>query len=100
MQDSAFRGMDTNTYPLSNSQMNIWNLEKANQGTSINVICESIRVRGVFDITLVQQCLNLLLEQDGTLRTQVTLFGKEPVQYEVPYEQRQFPVYDFTTTKR
>ncbi len=98
MQDAAFRGMNVQAYPLSNSQINIWNLERANQGTSINVICEAIRIRGVFDISLIQQCLNIIVKSDISLRTQISVSSGEPMQYEVPFTEKQFPVYDFTTT--
>ncbi len=98
MHDVAFRGMNIERYPLSNSQMNIWNLEKSNQGTSINVICESIHIRGTFDVALIQKSLNLILHSDGSLRTQITLDEHEPMQYEEPFLEKQFPVYDFTTT--
>ena len=85
-------------YPLSNSQTNIWNLEQTYRGTSINVISETIRIRGTFDITIVQKCLNLILAADGSLRMRVTLVDQVPMQYEAPYRKQQFPVYDFTST--
>ena len=39
------------------------------------------------------------LEQDASLRTRIILGdGKQPVQYEAPFEPEQFPVFDFSTT--
>ncbi|MDD6235859.1 MAG: amino acid adenylation domain-containing protein [Clostridiales bacterium] len=86
-------------YPLSNSQLNIWNLEQSFQGTSINNICETIRIKGVLDIVLLQTCLNQILKADPSLRTQITLDeARQPVQYEKEYEEILFPVFDFSAT--
>ena len=90
---------EMNLYPLSNSQKNIWALEQSFHGASINNICETIRIKGTFDVALVQKSLNLILEQDASLRTRIILGeGKQPVQYEAPFEPEQFPVFDFSTT--
>lgn len=92
---------DRSCYPLSNSQLNIWRLEQSFQGTSINNICETIRIQGTFDIALVQKCLNTVLESDCTLRTRITLDeNQHPVQYETTYHPVSFPVFDFSTTNR
>ena len=90
----------SNSYPLSNSQMNIWNLEQSFQGTSINNICETIRIKGVLDIVLLQKCLNRILKADPSLRTQITLDEQHrPLQYEKEYEEILFPVFDFSETR-
>lgn len=91
----------SNEYPLSNSQQNIWSLEQAYPGTSINNICETVRIRGNFDIPLLQECLNRIVASDPGLRTQIRL--KEdgtPVQYETAYQECQFPVLDFSSTNQ
>lgn len=88
-----------NCYPLSNSQLNIWNLEQSFCGTSINNICETIRIKGVLDVVLLQTCLNQILKADPSLRTQITLDeSQHPVQYEREYEEILFPVFDFSAT--
>ena len=88
-----------NCYPLSNSQLNIWNLEQSFCGTSINNICETIRIKGVLDVVLLQTCLNQILKADPSLRTQITLDeSQHPVQYEKDYEEILFPVFDFSAT--
>ncbi|MGM9568088.1 MAG: amino acid adenylation domain-containing protein [Clostridia bacterium] len=89
----------SNYYSLSNSQLNIWNLEQSFQGTSINNICETIRIKGVLDIVSLQNCLNQILKADPSLRTQITLDEQgHPVQYEKEYEEMIFPVFDFSAT--
>ena len=90
---------NNNGYPLSSSQMNIWNLEQAFKGTPMNNICESIRIRGTFDAAVAAQCLNLVLESDGSLRTRIFMGDdRVPVQYEAAFVQEQFPVLDFSLT--
>ncbi len=90
-----------NWYPLSSSQMNIWNLEQAFKGTPMNNICETIRIRGTFDAETAARCLNLVLESDSSLRTRIFLDAdKTPVQYETAYAPEQFPVLDFSLTNQ
>ena len=67
----------------------------------MNNICETIRIRGNFDVAFVQNCLNLVLESDRTLRTELTIGEDgELWQWEVPYAQTQFPVLDFSMTNQ
>ena len=40
----------TKTFPLSLSQMNIWNLEQSYAGTSINAIGTTLRIYGRVDL--------------------------------------------------
>ena len=87
-----------NTYPLSLSQQNIWSLEQACPGTSINNISTTLRIHGRVDLAMLQRSLDLVLAADGSLRTRITLDGNLPVQYQADYVQEAFPVYDFTQT--
>ena len=88
------------TYPLSNSQMNIWNLEQSLQGTSVNNICETVHIKGRVDITLIQRCLNLVVENDPSVRLRLTMQDGRPMQYYAPYFAQQFPVLDFSSTNQ
>lgn len=86
-------------YPLSASQLNIWRLEQALPGTSVNNICETIHINGIFDVVLLQKCLNIIVESDSSLRTRIKLNDEMlPVQYEAQYEKQHFAVLDFSTT--
>lgn len=87
-----------NTYPLSLSQQNIWSLEQACPGTSINNISTTLRIHGRVDLAMLQRSLDLVLAADGSLRTRITLDGNLPVQYQADFVQEAFPVYDFTQT--
>lgn len=88
------------TFPLSISQRNIWNVEQVHKGTSINNICSTIYIKGRIDMAAIQKTLNLVIEADQSLRTQIDLIDGTPVQYHVPYEREQFPVFDFSLTNQ
>ncbi|MGI6665506.1 MAG: amino acid adenylation domain-containing protein [Christensenellaceae bacterium] len=87
------------TYPLSLNQTNIWNLELAIPGTSMNNICETIRIKGRLDIPLLQKTLNLVIASDLTLRTRIILEEDTPKQYYVDAEELTFPIYDFSRSQ-
>ena len=44
----------TDAYPLSQSQQNIWRLERTHSGAPIGNICEAVHIRGRFDPALLQ----------------------------------------------
>ena len=94
----ADRTSHSELFPLSLSQINIFHLEQLHGGTSINNICSTIRIRGRFDISLLQRCLNQVLQEDDTLRTRIVLQGNKPMQYHAAYRPEQFRFYDFTLT--
>ena len=86
-------------FPLSESQLNIWDLEQAYPGASMNNICETVRIRGRFDIALLEKALDLAVKLDPSLRIQITrLPDGTPLQFESPYVPSHFPVYDFSGT--
>ena len=82
-------------FPLSLSQLNILNLERAFSGTSINNISTTVRINGYLDYPLLQESIHLVLENDSSLRTQLTTVDGTLMQYHVPYSRVDFPVYDF-----
>ncbi len=84
------------TWPLSFSQRNIWDLERAVEGTSINNISTTLRIQGRVDFALLQKTLNLLIEKDPCLRSRIIIKEGEPVWYTSPYVRENFPIYDFS----
>ena len=90
--------LETETFALSLSQQNIWNLEQAYPGTSINNISTTIRIQGRIDFNALQKSVNLVLASDGSLRTRIFRSGGGPVQYHAPYTKEVFPVLDFSHT--
>ena len=85
-------------YPLSYSQQNIWNLECAYPGTSINVISTTVRIRGNLDLPLLQESIQRILACDSSLRTRLSVVDGQVMQYHIPYSPEDFPVYDFCNT--
>lgn len=86
-------------FPLSLSQLNILNLERALSGTSVNNISTTVRIRGRVDFVALQKSINLVIESDMSLRTQlITAENGEILQYHAAYKEEVFPVYDFTNT--
>ena len=80
-------------FPLSQSQQNIWDLERAYSGTSINHITTSVRIQGPFRLDLLQKSIRLLLESDSSLRTRIEMREGKLVQYIVPMEEEAVPVF-------
>ncbi len=85
-------------FPLSLSQQNIWALEQTCPGTPINNISTTLRIRGRVDLPVLQQCIDLVLASDSSLRTQIVLRDGLPMQIQTDFVQTPFPVYDFTQT--
>ncbi|HHX14470.1 MAG TPA: amino acid adenylation domain-containing protein, partial [Clostridiales bacterium] len=85
-------------FPLSLNQHNIWDLECSFPGTSINCISTTIRIRGRVDFPLLQKAINLVLQSDDSLRARIVLSDDSPVQYNAPYREEVFPVFDFSMT--
>ena len=83
-------------FPLSESQKNIWSLEQAYPGTSINHISATVKISGRLDFALLQKSIAALLRSDATLRLRITQTDEGLFQYAAPYEEEHFPVYDFT----
>ena len=85
-------------FPLSLSQQNIWNLECAFPGTSINNISTTVRIRGYLDIPALQESIQRILESDASLRTRLSIVDGTVMQYYEPYVREDFPVFDFSST--
>lgn len=85
-------------FSLSQSQMNIWNLEKAFPGTPMNIISTTIRIAGQFDIVALQNSIDTVLRADPSLRSHITLSDGQPVQYHASMERVESPVLDFSLT--
>ena len=89
-----------NLFPLSLSQLNILNLERTLQGTSVNNISTTIRINGCVDFALLQNSINLVIESDPSLRIQLVNNDGVMMQHSVPFVREEFPVYDFSNMSR
>ena len=86
------------TFPLSLSQRNIWDLEQAYTGTSMNNISATLRLRGLVEPALLQQALGRVVAQDSAQRTRLVLEQGEPRWYTTEHAAESFPIYDFSHT--
>ena len=86
------------SFPLSLSQRNIWDLECAIHGTSVNNICTTIHIEGRVDFLVLRRSINEVLLKDAVLRTRIFLKDGEPYQRHDPFVWEEFPIYDFTNT--
>lgn len=89
-----------NLYPLSLSQNNIWDVERACPGTSINNICTTLHIQGRVDFPALQRSVDFVLAADGSLRTRFILQDQTPMQYQAPFQREQVPIYDFSQTSQ
>lgn len=86
-------------FPLSLSQMNIWNLECSMKGTAVSNIGSTIEINGRVDNVLIQESISLVIQSDASLRTRITLDADgRPVQFHEKYEPEDFPMYDLSHT--
>ncbi len=91
MKESEIR-----TFPLSDNQRNIWNVEQTLPNTPVNQICTTLIIDRHFDIQALRQALNTVLMNDETLRTRLLLQQQQPEQYFAAYQPQRFPLYDFS----
>lgn len=89
---------DNEGFCLSSSQENILSLEARYPGTSINVICATIGIKGRLDFAILSRTVNKVLQADPCLRTRILRDGEVFSQKYAPYEPQSFPVMDFSQT--
>lgn len=87
-------------FDLSMSQLNIWDLEQRFPGTPMNAISCTIEISGKVDFALLTKVLNEVLETDDSLRLQIRVQDKVPMQSYTPHSQQKFEIYDFTMSGR
>ena len=85
-------------FPISQSQRNIWELERMYPHCPMNNICISIRIKERVDIVLASKCINHVLERNLSLRTRITAVNGIPYQYHIAYREEIFPFLDFSMT--
>jgi amino acid adenylation domain-containing protein len=83
-------------YPLTIPQKGIWYIEKFYSGTSIAGISATMRLKMPLDFSLLEQAINLVIENNDSMRINVCMVDNEPRQSVVPYVYKKFEVKDFT----
>jgi len=84
-------------YPLSAQQKGIWYTEKFHSGTSIAGISATKRLKMPIDFSLLEKAINLVIENNDSMRINVCMADNEPRQYVAPHRYRNFEIKDFTS---
>ncbi len=87
-------------FPLSFSQKNILDLERILPGTSVNHICTTLRIKGTFEIRLLQESIHQVLEKDRSMHIRMVDREDGTFQYYASYQREDFPIYDFSNVRR
>ena len=83
-------------YPLSIPQKGIWYTEKFFSGTSIAGISATVRLKTPIDFSVLEQAINLVIENNDSMRIRVCMVDNEPRQYVAPHEFNKLEIRDFT----
>ncbi|XOS92302.1 condensation domain-containing protein [Brevibacillus laterosporus] len=85
------------TYTLSNPQKRIWYTEMMHPDTAVNIMAGFIKITGQSDYPKLCQAINAAIYAHDALRIRLTDEGQvEPRQYLLDYQERQFPVIDYS----
>lgn len=91
----------TGYFPLSSSQLNIWNLEASLRGSAANNISVTIKIEGRVDFVLLQQSVQLILKNNPSLRTRIEVDeANEPYQYFEPFYEEDVQIYDLSQVSK
>ena len=87
-------------YPLSAPQKAIWYTEKFYPNTNIAGISATMRLKAPIDFYMLEQAINLVIENNDSMRIHVCMANNEPCQYIAPYSYKKFEVKDFTAAEK
>ncbi len=82
-------------YPLTYPQKGIWYTEKLYNGTSINIISGTLKIKGDIDFRLLEKVINLIIEKNDALRIRIMGKDGEAKQYICEYEYGKIDFLDF-----
>ena len=83
-------------YSLTTPQKNIWNLQKYYEGTSISNICGAVLFNRKYEIDVINQALNKVIELQEGLRLRFCYEADRVVQYVHEYEFETFEYVSFS----
>ena len=88
------------SYSLSCPQRGIWYTEKFYPGASIAGISATMRIKTPVDFPALEQAINLVIENNDSMRLHVYVANTEPQQYISPYVYKKLEVRDFTQLEK
>lgn len=87
-------------YPISAPQKAIWYTEKFYPNTNIASISATMRLKSPIDFYLLEQAINLVIENNDSMRIRVCMSDNEPRQYIARHSYNKFEVKDFTALEK
>ena len=90
-----FTDYHSGAFPLSQSQLNIWRLEKAYDQTPLNNICCVLNVTGMVDLAALRNAAERAILDAPACRLRVFEQNGVPMQYENTDALIDIPIYDF-----
>jgi len=87
---------ETEYYPLTHQQKEIWYTEKVYQGTTIGTILSTMWLNDTnADSKLLEKAINICLEKNDACRLRIAEIEGEPKQYVAKYCYQEIDYYDF-----
>ena len=94
-RDSAIgKRPDPHYYPLSSGQQRLWAFARLTAESSLYTIADAVHLRGELDYTVLEFCINELLQRHETLRARFDDLNGEPLQFVDDYAPIQLSVID------
>jgi len=87
-------------YPLSAPQKAIWYTEKFFPDTGIANISATMRLKAPVDFSLLEKAINLVIENNDSMRIHVCMVDNELRQYIAPYSYKRFKIRNFTASEK
>ena len=70
--------------PLSYGQYRIWFIEQLRDQTNEHNIAIAVKIKGIFNVEILQQALNAMIKQHDILRTKIIIDNNTPMQVVEP----------------
>ncbi|MGQ7198780.1 condensation domain-containing protein, partial [Escherichia sp. HC-TM1] len=87
---------ETNEFPLSYGQKQLWFLENINPGSCLYNIPEAMRLKGSLNVSTLESSINDIIKRHEILRTSFIEKKGEPMQIVNPFEFQKLHVKDLT----
>lgn len=83
-------------YPLTHAQKRIWYLEKLHPGTSMHNIGGIIRIKGMVDLTILEESIQQVIKINDSIRIRIDEDYERVTQSISGYQRKPLDVLDFT----
>ena len=83
-------------YPLTHSQMGIWDLEQVFKGTAISNIGGTLLIEEEMDFDILERAINRFIEKNDSIRIRIKEVNCEPIQYIDDFTYKKLDTVDFT----